>query len=206
MTARGVGLLACLLLGVAAHPVDAQSLGDVARQEAARREQIKSSGKLFTNADLPASAVLNPAGAPAAPAADAASGLVDAAAAATSAEGAGRPAEGGTAGAGGGTEPAATDKAAPTDDENGWRRRATAINGALAAARTQVRLLKAVSDRLSLESQAANPDIAARAAAERADVMAQIAAAEEALAKATAAHEAFQTEARAAGVPPTWIQ
>jgi hypothetical protein len=80
------------------------------------------------------------------------------------------------------------------------------VKGALAAARTQVRQLKALGDRLSLESLAANPDIAARASAERIDLKAQVAKAEEAFAKATAAHEALQQEARAAGVPPAWIQ
>lgn len=205
MTARGLGLLACLLLGVTTQPVDAQSLGDVARQEAARREQIKSTGKVLTNADLPPSAILAPAGAPATPPPDAGTGLVDAAAAATDpadAAAVGSPTDASKAGAA--AAPASKD--ASTDDEAGWKRRATSITGALTSARTQVRQLKALSDRLSLESQAANPELAARASAERDEVRAQLARAETALAEATAAHEAFQQEARAAGVPPGWIQ
>ncbi|BCS34553.1 hypothetical protein TBR22_A37810 [Luteitalea sp. TBR-22] len=202
MTARGAGLLACLWIGATAHQVDAQSLGDVARQEAARREQIKTSGKVLTNADLPPSAVLAPAGAPAAPAPEAGSELAEAARGRESASTTDEAKAKATAAAAADTK----GKAAPADDEDGWRSRAAAINGALSEARTQVRQLKALGDRLSLESQAANPDIAARASAERADLRAQVAKAEERLAEATAAHEAFQREARAAGVPSAWIQ
>jgi hypothetical protein len=199
--------MACLMFGIAAHPVAAQSLGDVARQEAARREQIKASAKVLTNADLPASAVLAPAGAPAgpgAPASEATASLVDAAAAAQGTEGAAAAADQAKTRAP--AAPEAAKKTEPADDEDGWKARAAVVNGALAAARTQVRQLKALGDRLSLESQAANPDIAARASAERIDLKAQVAKAEEAFAKATAAHEALQQEARAAGVPPAWIQ
>uniref|UniRef100_UPI0025C2FCBF hypothetical protein n=1 Tax=Luteitalea sp. TaxID=2004800 RepID=UPI0025C2FCBF len=61
MTGRIAGVLAGILVGVMAGPATAQSLGDVARQEAARREQVKAGSKVFTNADLPPSAVLAPA-------------------------------------------------------------------------------------------------------------------------------------------------
>lgn len=195
--------MACLMFGIAAHPVAAQSLGDVARQEAARREQIKASAKVLTNADLPASAVLAPAGAPAGPgaASEASASLVDAAAAAQGTEGAADQAKTKAP-----VAPDAGKKTEPADDEDGWKARAAAVNGAVAAARTQVRQLKALGDRLSLESQAANPEVAARASAERIDLKAQVAKAEEVLAKATAAQEAFVQEARAAGVPPAWIQ
>ena len=69
-----------------------------------------------------------------------------------------------------------------------------------------MRQLKALSDRLSLESQASNPAIAARAQAERDEMRAQITLAEEKQAAAQAERDAFVQEARVAGVPPAWIQ
>ena len=204
MVGRIAGVLVGMLLGVMATPAMAQSLGDVAREEAARRQQVKQSGKVLTNADLPASAVVAPPeAAPSAGAAETgeatatraegetAAGKADAAAAAAPAakEGA-----------------AATKAAAPTDDEAGWRARAERVNGALSAANAQVRQLKALADRLSLEVQASNPAIVARAQAERTDLRAQIALAEEKQAAAQAERDAFVQQARVAGVPPAWIQ
>ena len=181
----------------------AQSLADVARQEAARRQQVAKTGKVLTNADLPASAVVAPPGAP------------SAAAATDTADGAATPAAGDTAAAGTaesaaaakpapkeGAPAASKAAAAPTDDEAGWRARADRINTALAAAHAQVRQLKALSDRLSLESQASNPAIAARAQAERTELRAQITQAEEKQAAAQSERDAFVQEARVAGVPP----
>lgn len=188
--------MAGMFFAMVAAPVAAQSLGDVARQEALRREQVKKTGKVLTNADLPASAVVAPPGTPAAESGEAAAPLAEKAA-----EG---PAADGEA-AKGADKPGAPSKA-PTDDEEGWRGRAATVNGALAAARTQVRQLKALSDRLSLESQASNPDIASRATGERSDVRAQIAQAEAKLAAAQADRDALVQEARVAGVPPAWIQ
>jgi hypothetical protein len=209
MAGRIAGVLVGLFVGMMASSAAAQSLADVARQEASRRERLKATGKVtdgrvLTNADLPASAVVAPAGAStpaetasdgegkaAAPAAEGGSASPAAAAAATlapKAEGSGKA------------------ESAPTDDEAGWRARAERVNGALAAAQTQVRQLKALSDRLSLEAQANDPAIAARAQAERADIKTQVLAAEEKAAAALAARQALVQEARVAGVLPAWIQ
>jgi hypothetical protein len=207
MEAWMAGRMACvlvgILLGVMASPARAQSLGDVAREEAARRQQVKPTGKVITNADLPASAVVAPPGAPAAEVAP------DKAEAVATTEGTTSPDKARSA------EPVkpgskegatATPAAAPTDDEAGWRGRAERVNSALAAAHAQVRQLKALSDRLSLEAQASNPAIAARAQAERTELRAHIAQAEEKQAAAQSERDAFVQQARVAGVPPAWIQ
>jgi hypothetical protein len=206
MAGRIAGVLVGILVGVVASPATAQSLADVARQEAARRQQVTRTGKVLTNADLPASAVVAPPGTPSSAAgteaADAAAGPAADGSATRTAEpaGAAKPA------AKEGPEAASKAAASPTDDEAGWRARADRINSALAAAHAQVRQLKALSDRLSLESQASNPAIAARAQAERTELRAQIAQAEEKQAAAQAERDAFVHEARVAGVPPAWIQ
>ena len=183
MSARTAGMLVGILWGALVSPAAAQSLGDLARQEAARREQIKAPAKVFTSADLPK------------PAEDEviATEPADAAAPAKDGQGAASPAD-------------AKADATPKDDEAGWRARAAQVNGKLAEAQTATRLLKALSDRLGLEMQAANPDIAARAAAERDQVKLKLAEAQAREAEAHEAHQAFGRDARAAGVPPAWIQ
>jgi hypothetical protein len=194
-----VGMLLVAMTGAAA----AQSLGDVARQEAARRGKMAAgTSKVLTNADLPASAVVGP-GEAAAPADTATDAAKDAPEAAKAAVGTGTPA---AAAAKDADTSAAKAAPAPTDDEAGWRARAERVNTALDGARMHVRQLKALSDRLSLESQASNPDIAARAQSERGDMRAQIALAEEKAAQAQAQRDALVLEARTAGVPPAWIQ
>src|SRR5690349_8451300 len=175
MAGRIAGVLVGILLGVMASPAMAQSLGDVAREEAARRQQVKQTGKVLTNADLPASAVVGPPAPAGAEAAAEKSGDAAAPAGETAAAGKAEPGEAAKPGEAG--KLAAKDgasKAAPTDDEDGWRARAEKVNAAVAAANAQVRQLKALSDRLSLEAQASNPKIATAAQAERTDLRAQI--------------------------------
>jgi hypothetical protein len=206
MAGRIAGVLIGTLVAIMASPVWAQSLADVARQETARRQQVSTTSKVLTNKDLPASAVVTTAETPATTAAaepgDAgaarAGGDGAAASSAESATAANPTKEGAPA--------APKAAAAPTDDETGWRGRADRINAVLAAAHAQVRQLKALGDRLSLEAQASNPGIAARAQAERTELRAQIAQAEEKLAAALSERDAFVHEARVAGVPPAWIQ
>jgi len=187
MTARIAGILMAVLVGVTTAPVAAQSLGDVARQESARREQIKKPTKVFTNADLPTAAVEGEAPASDAPSAEPVSGEAPAPERAAA-------------------RPAVSAAQPPADDEAGWKGRAAQINGKVAEAQDAVRLLKALSDRLGLEMQASNPAIAQRAASERADVKARLVQAEQKAAAALEVQDAFRREAKAAGVPPDWIQ
>lgn len=205
MSGRIAGMLVGILLGAAWSPATAQSLGEVARKEAARRETIKASGKVLTNADLPASAVVAPPSAEA-PSSTGAEGAADKAADADAAAADTKPAAAEQA-APTADKPAATPAAsAPKDDEDGWRQRAGTVNKALAEARAQVRQLRALSDRLSLEMQASDPAIVARATRERQDLKAQITQAEAREAEAFAARQALEQEARRSGVPPAWIQ
>ena len=191
MTARVTGILVAIVIGVTTASATAQSLGDVARQEQSRREQLKAPAKVFTNADLPTAAV------------ESSEDAVAAEGEAPAAEGA--PAGAAPAdGAGSGAQTPAADT--PKDDEAGWRGRASQVNGKYAEAQAATRLLKALSDRLGLEMQAANPAIAQRAATERAEVKVKLAEAEQKEATAREALDAFQREARASGVPPAWIQ
>ncbi len=189
------GMLAAILWGVMLVPASGQSLADVARQEEARRAQVKKSGKVLTNADLPASAILQPAPA-AAPAAD-------------GVDGAGSPAGDAEVSNGDAPPKAAGAQAAaeaPRDDQAGWTQRAAVVNKALTDAQAEARLLRALADRLALEMHAGSPAAAERAAREREDVKTRMAAVEAREMEATAARRAFELEARAAGVPPAWIQ
>ena len=196
MSVRVAGVLAAILCGVAVTPAAAQGLADVARKEVERREQIKTPGKVLTNDDLPASAVVAPAPPP-----GSATGDAPVEATASASGDAPAPADAAAKAA-----PVAAGPAAPKDDEDGWRQRATTVNGALAEARAQVRQLQALVDRLGLEAAATDKTIAARAEAERAQVRTQLATAREKASAASAAREALEQEARASGVPPTWIQ
>ena len=206
MSGRTAGVLVGTLVAIMASPMRAQSLADVARQEAARRQQVLTTSKVLTNKDLPASAVVTESEASATTAAQTADAAPvpprgeAAPAASVESSTAAKPA------AKEGVPATATTAATPTDDEAGWRARAGRINTALAAAHAQVRQLKALGDRLSLEAQASNPAIAARAQAERTELRAQIAAAEEKLAAAQSQRDAFVKDARVTGVPPAWIQ
>ena len=55
------GLAGLLALGVPATVVEAQSLADVARQEAERRRAVKAEAKVYTNRDLGPAAIRPPA-------------------------------------------------------------------------------------------------------------------------------------------------
>lgn len=206
MAGRVAGVLVGIFLGIVADGAAAQSLADVARQEAARRQQVSGEGstknkKVLTNADLPASAIVEPARATTEPA-DSQDSAIGAAPAARSV-----PADAATVETAKVADPTTPKPAAAqTDDEAGWRDRAVRVNTALAGARVQLRQLKALSERLSLESQAANPAIAARAQAERPELLARIAQADEKVAEAEALHAALVHESRTAGVPPAWVQ
>jgi hypothetical protein len=207
MCGRFTGLCAAMFWAVMVAVASGQSLAEVARREAARREGLTSTSPVLTNADLPASAVLS-SGTPAdsAPAAeDAASVDADAGDQPLDETTAAREQAPGTPG-----EPAERDArgevAASRDDEAGWRARATRVNGQLAEARAQVRQLRALSDRLALEMLAADRTLAARAARERDEVKARVAVAEAAEAEAMALRRVMEHDARVGGVPAAWIQ
>lgn len=126
-----------LICVVTAAPAWAQSLGDVARKEAARRATAKKAVKSFSNADLAPSEISNPSSAPAA---------ADAAAATAAIDNQEKPATGTPA-----TDPsaAATQKppAAPPKEqkESEWRANADAIRHALERAQADYAKLAATA-------------------------------------------------------------
>lgn len=183
------GMVVLLVFG-AWISVAAQTLADASRAAAERRKEQKTQGRVLTNADLPASAIVSSA--PTAPTAESAEDAPAAAPESDSAEGAA-------------AAPAAAN-ASPRDDQDGWRAKAAKVSETLSATQGQVRQLQALTDRLAVEMLAYDPAIQARASAEREQVKAQLG---KALADADAAFAARRTledEARRAGVPPAWIQ
>lgn len=179
----GVGLL---LLGVSA--AQAQSLAEVARQEAERRKAIVVPGKVYTNDSLrsepqpsvPQSSV-PPAAAPAPPAAPA--------------ETPETPAVG---------APAAP---APSQTEADWRNRVAAARDSLARLQT---FSEALQSRISaLSADFVNRDDPAQrevVAADRQKALAELERVKQEIAQQQKAIVALQDEARRAGVPPGWVR
>jgi len=185
------GAGALLLVAVVA---SAQSLGDIAKQEAERRKSIKASGKVYTNDDVrsePTSAA--PAApstpAPAAPAAGDSKAPVAGAGPAT-----GQP------------KPAM----APQDDpktEAYWKKRITAARDSLSRSQTfaealQTRINALSADFVSRDDPAQRSVIAAdrqKASDELARVKAEIAQFQKAITD-------IQDEARRANVPAGWVR
>jgi hypothetical protein len=187
---RGFALALVLLMGGgAAASASAQSLGDVAAREQARRNKVKTAGKVYTNEDLGPGSEAPP---PAAPAAEPASQI---------------------AGPGGGAiaPPAQEQAAAPAEDpakaEQEWRAR---IQGARAELQRNELFLEALQSRINaLTTDFVNRDDPAqraviandrqRALAEMERVKASI----ESLKKQIAD---IEEEARRANVPPGWLR
>jgi len=178
----GVRGLACLLgLGLSATAVGAQSLAEVARQEAARRKAVKAQAKVYTNQDLGPDAVKPGPVAPpaAAPAPD------------TAAK----------------TDDNKTDDTQDVKDEKYWRDRITAAREGLARAEV---LQAAIQSRLNaLQTDFANRDDPAQRATiaqdtqKAKDAMAQNQADIDKFKKEITD---IQEEARKAGVPPGWLR
>jgi hypothetical protein len=191
-------LLACL--GAFAAPVHAQTLGEAAKREAARRARLTETKKVITNADLDAlperRAAL--ATAPARP------GDVLAPVAAATADSAGD---------------AGTDAAPPAEpgapaqvtarvkrDEQHWRERAQVI---------RERLTRLQSDAAALQGRVGtlNSEIDAAAGAERAALAGELRQTTETLARVQeelrqieGEWRAFENRAAEAKIPPAWIR
>jgi hypothetical protein len=177
----GVRGLACLLaLGLSATALEAQSLAEVARKEAARRKEVKTDAKVYTNQDLGPDAVKPAAPAPA------------------KTEPAATPA----------TEtPAKTDEPKDVKDEKYWRDRMTAAREGLARAEV---MQAALQSRLNaLQTDFVNRDDPAQKAViaqdtqKAKDAMAQTQADIDKFKKEITD---IQEEARKAGVPPGWLR
>lgn len=185
-----VVLMATLAVCVSVLSAGAQSLADVARKEAARRESVKASAKVVTNNDLRVVTPAVPAVPPAAP---------------------GDPAAQPPAAAGGAPADAAAEKPPeapdPTKDPEYWRKR---ITDARQARDHNAFLLEAIQSRINALTTdfSARDDPFQRAQIE---VNRQKAIAElERMAKVQVELEQkisdIEEEARRANVPPGWLR
>lgn len=180
------------LVLVSAAPVGAQSLGAVAREEAARR-QTAPAGKVYTNANLPADAVAPAAASPAA--------------AAPAAQGAG-------AASAAGTRPADAKDAAKKDDKKDekkgeayWRDRMKSLRDGKARAESFADALQSRINALSTDF--INRDDPAQRnviAGDRQKAIDELARVQKEIADFTKSIDDLQTEARRAGVPAGWVR
>jgi hypothetical protein len=183
-----VAAVACGLAS-GAQLLSAQSLGELARREAARRKAVTSTGKVYTNDSLrPEPAPVRGAAAPAPtvpPAAQPAQPAQTPAPADTSAS------------------PAADAR----HDESYWKKRLAAQRDGLARAQTYVEALQSRINALSNDF-AARDDPAQRSviAADRQKALAELDRLKVEIQQHSMAIPAIQEEARRAGVPAGWVR
>ncbi len=196
--------VALLVVASAATAASAQSLAEVARQEEARRKAIKSSGKVYTNANIrpepPPSAppAPIPSAVPAVAAAEA-----DPAQTTPPVDPAAAPAP--LAAAGGAAVPAAGQEA--RRDEAYWRARLQTTRDALARAETFAEALQSRINALSTDF--VNRDDPAQRSvigANRDKALAELERVRREIQDFTKAIAAIQDEARRAGVPAGWVR
>ena len=183
-TARpAVRMLTGVALAVAlAAPASAQSLGDLAKKEEARRKAIKSPGKVLTGDSIRSV----PAPAPTAPA---------------SPPPAGAPA----------TASAATEKPKPEVDrkaqELAWRQRIQAARDALQRSQMFAEALQSRINGLTADfTSRDDPAQRAVVATDRQKALAELDRVKNEVAQQTKAVADIQEEARRAGVPPGWLR
>jgi hypothetical protein len=180
----------------------AQSLGDLAKQEEARRKTIRTPGKVYTN-----ETVRSDAGRPAPPVSSATASTAPLPAASASAppSTSGQPPAAQTPG----QAPAAPAPAAPDpkQDEAAWRKRIQNERDLLQRAQM---FADALQSRInSLSTDFVNRDDPAQRAvigADRQKALAELDRVKQEIQQHTKAVSAIQEEARKAGVPPGWVR
>ncbi len=176
-----------------------QSLADLARQEAARRQGVSSSGKVFTNADLKPVPAVSPAPSPVAPAASGGPLLPP-----PTLEQAVAPAP--TVEVSGGGAPAQT-STGDRKDEKYWRQRVATARDTVA--RSQI-LEQALQARIaSLAADFVNRDDPfqrAQIEADRLKALTELDRVKKEVTAQQAELSAIADEARRAGVPPGWVR
>lgn len=184
-----VRLLSAIALTVTmASVVAAQSLGDLAKQEAARRKEVKSSGKVLTNDSLRSVPVSSPPPVTPGQSPAPAGGQADAAA-----------------------KPAVTpDKPKPESGpktEQAWRERMQAARDALQRSQMFADALQSQINGLTADFTARD-DPAQRAvvADNRQKALAELDRVKNDIVQQTKAIADIQSEARRAGVPPGWLR
>jgi hypothetical protein len=197
-----VGLLMLTLL---ASPVAAQSLGDIARRESARRETAPK-GKVYTNESLPAEAPSVP---PKRSSSTVQAAPADAPAAADAAPAAGAPAQGDAAKAQ--AEPAdpkeKSGKGDPKKDEKEWRDR-------IAKARESLQRNQSFAEALQSRINALSTDFVNRddpaqrtvIASDREKALAELDRVRRDIQNDEKAIAAIREEARREGVPAGWLR
>jgi hypothetical protein len=187
MTVRhGVSLVRLLsaigLAGTIAVTAAAQSLGDVAKQEEARRKAVKTPGKVLTNDTIRSIPVPT-------------AGAVPASASTPTKE----------------SDASADKKPKPDDDpkakEAAWRKRMEGARNALQRAEVFAEALQSRVNGLTADFTARD-DPAQRAAVanERQKALAELARVKNEIVQQTKAIADIQEEARKAGVPPGWLR
>ena len=184
---------AAALLALAVSGAAAQSLGDVAAQEAERRKNIKSSGKVYTNGSVRSDAAGSAAPAPASPAPGATAPASPAPAATAPAPGAsGQPG------------PATVGE---TRTEAYWKKRVAATREALSRAQT---FAEALQTRINvLSADFVNRDDPAQrntVAADRQKALAELERVKQEIQQHQKALTDIQDEARRANVPAGWAR
>ena len=171
-------VIAALALG--APLCEAQSLGDVAKREEARRKTITSTSKVYTNDSLRPDGT---SAAPAPPAAPAAKPEPD------------KTAE---------TKPAAAD---PKKDEKYWRSRITEQRDALGRSQTFAEALQSRINALTADfANRDDPFQRNQIAGDRQKALAELDRVKKEIADHTKAITDIQEEARKAGVPAGWVR
>jgi DNA repair exonuclease SbcCD ATPase subunit len=197
------------LAAALAVPSFAQSLGELAQKEKARREREreKKGGavKVFTEDDLPkgekaptTESSTASAGATSPPPATGASIRQESSDGLPNAEGEGSRAEGGPEVGG--------------SDQSAWKARAAAARQSLKGVEQQVAAADAEVERLRQDLNpmsttfSTDPYVSLRLQGQLTEAQARAAEAREALKSAKEAYETFENEARRAGVPPGWLR
>jgi DNA repair exonuclease SbcCD ATPase subunit len=189
---RRTGVLVLALLALPTFAL-AQSLGEVAAQEKARREKAKEAGKkpqrtkTFTDADLQGGASGDKTGAPPPP----------------------EPAVQAGPSSAGGPDAAEEGESGPKTQ---WRQRAAQARQGVQTAQQAVSSYTTDVERIGQELNPMslsynNEDVnrILRLQAELTEAQAQLAKANQQLAVAEKAYKEFEDEARRAGVPPSWL-
>jgi hypothetical protein len=192
MTSKVVAAVGTALLAIAADAA-AQSLGDVAKQEEARRKEVKSSGKVYTNDNIrsePAPSI--------APGSGAAAGSASADKGSTTAD-----------------DKTAADKTGDktgadkgdVKDEKYWTKRMADARSALERSQSFAQALQTRINSLTTDfTNRDDPAQRAQIGADRDKALAQLEQLKKEIADNTKAIAAIQEDARKAGVPAGWVR
>jgi hypothetical protein len=207
--ATQVLVVAVALAAVLTSGAPAQSLGDVARKEEARRKGTGAAGKVYSNGDLrgaPAPAATVPPPSPT-PSASSPSSPAPAAPDATKPAGT-KPAEGNAkAGDAQGATPGATPAADPKGDPASWRKKRADIETSIERAKTFAEALQSRINGLNTDfTNRDDPAQRAAVAADRQKALTELERVKKEIAQNTKALADLQEEARKSGVPPGWLR